>query len=142
MRKRKNSPIYVSESDFYRLEKLIQRHHDLPSAKALDEELSRADIVPDKALPKNTVTLNARVAFVDIESGAETEVTLVMPDDADVAQSRVSVLSPVGSALLGLKKNGYIEWPLPKGGTKKLAIVSVQREETAPERATLANSGG
>ncbi|MDZ7922914.1 MAG: nucleoside diphosphate kinase regulator [Marinagarivorans sp.] len=127
MRKRKNSQIVVKESDFLRLEDLIKRNSQLEAAEYLEDELSRAAIVPDNKIPKNVVCLNSLVTYVDIESKAETKVTLVMPWQADVSQARVSILSPIGTALIGLKKDGYIEWPLPNGAIKKIEIVHVEQ---------------
>ena len=132
MRKRKNSQIVVKESDFLRLEDLIKRNSELEAADNLEDELSRAAIVPDNKIPKNVVCLNSQVTYVDVDSGIETKVTLVMPWQADVAQARVSILSPIGTALIGLKKEGYIEWPLPNGSLKKIEIMHVEQSVELP----------
>ena len=125
MRKRRNSQIYLKESEYNLLLKLLDRVEYTDNIAALEDELSRAKVVPSRKLGKDIVCLNARVTYVDEESGQQTSVQLVLPADASVQDGRISVLSPVGSALLGLKANGYIEWPLPSGKLKKLSIVEV-----------------
>lgn len=126
MKKKRNSPIFVKESDYRQLTELIDKQGDSDVADALDEELSRADIIDEGKSCKNVVCLNSMVKFLDHNSNVETEVTLVMPQEANIEQAKVSILSPVGSALIGLKKNGYIEWPLPNGAIKRLSIVDVE----------------
>ncbi|MFA7553278.1 MAG: nucleoside diphosphate kinase regulator [Spongiibacteraceae bacterium] len=129
MRKKKNSPIFVTESDYNQLTELIKRQGDTEAADNLDEELSRADIIAKGKSRKNVVCLNSTVTYRDNDNNAETRVTVVMPQDANIEQAKVSVLSPVGSALIGLKKNGYIEWPLPNGAIKRLTIVEIEHPE-------------
>ncbi|MYM63436.1 nucleoside diphosphate kinase regulator [Pseudomaricurvus sp. HS19] len=131
MRKRRNSQIYLKESEYNLLLKLLERMEYTDSVAALEEELSRAKVVPGRKLGKDVACLNATVTYVDEESGQQTRVQLVLPADASVQDGRISVLSPVGSALLGLKTNGYIEWPLPSGKLRKLSILEVtQAAET------------
>lgn len=119
-----NSPITVRESDYRRLQAAIE-HHDSPQADALDEELARADTVPDQELPEGIVNMHSRVTFEDIDTRQETTVMLVYPQEANVDKMRVSVLTPVGSALIGLALGGEIEWPLPSGRMRRLRIKSV-----------------
>lgn len=118
------SPITVSESDYRRLQAAIE-HHDGPQADALDEELARAETVPDEEFPEGIVNMHSRVTFEDTDTGRETTVTLVYPQEADVDKMRVSVMTPVGSALIGLAVGGEIEWPLPSGGVRHLRVKSV-----------------
>lgn len=116
--------ITLSESDYRRLLAAID-HHGGPQADALDEELARAETVPDEAFPEGIVSMHAQVTFEDTDTGRETTVTLVYPQEADVDKMRVSVMTPVGSALIGLAVGGEIEWPLPSGGVRHLRVKSV-----------------
>lgn len=110
--------IVVTESDLLRLSRLVSgatTRRDGRACAALEEELSRADVV----------TMNSRARFVDEASGEEMELTLVYPREADIASRRVSVLAPVGAALLGLAVGQAIEWPLPAGGARRLRVTEV-----------------
>jgi len=118
-----NPSLTVSEGDYGRLMALIE-DSDTPAAAALEQELARAEIVADDT-PAGAVAMHSRVTFSDLDSGAETTVTLVYPREADVDALRISVLSPVGSALIGLPVGGVIDWPLPGGRVRRLRVVAV-----------------
>ncbi|MFA5493622.1 MAG: nucleoside diphosphate kinase regulator [Porticoccaceae bacterium] len=121
-----NNTITVTESDYRKLLSLIEAA-DSAAADNLDAELSRAEIVPDHLLPADTVAMGSTVTFRDRDNGAETTVTLVFPREANVDQMRISVLSPVGSALIGLRIGGAIDWPMPGGRQRRLEVVTVQQ---------------
>jgi regulator of nucleoside diphosphate kinase len=91
---------------------------------ALAEELSRATVVPLERMPRNVVRMHSRVTYLDERSGERREVELVFPDEADLASGKVSVLAPVGSALLGLQAGQSIDWPFPDGGMRRLRVAS------------------
>ncbi len=116
--------LIVSKADYQRLVPLI-RDSELELADALDEELSRADIVDSQNLPGDAVAMNSTVTYRDLETKAETTVTLVFPTEADIAEKKISVLSPVGVALLGLRIGGRIQWPMPNGKFKHFEILAV-----------------
>lgn len=116
--------IMITDQDYERLSLLVQ-HNETKAAQLLDEELARATIVSQKEIPKDVVTMNSRVRFVDEKTGKESEVTLVYPKDADVEQGKVSVLVPVGMALIGLRIGQSINWPMPSGEARQLKVVSV-----------------
>jgi regulator of nucleoside diphosphate kinase len=97
----------------------------LQSAK-LAEELDRADIVPLEHVPDDVVTMHARVRYLDETTGDTREVMLVYPDEADASQGRISVLSPVGAALLGLAAGQSIEWDFPNG-PRRLRVEDVRQ---------------
>jgi regulator of nucleoside diphosphate kinase len=118
-------PIHVTHADLDRLRALVDQHlagRDAQAAEQLDAELDRA--VPIEVAPPDLVTMNARVAFVDLSSGVRRELVLVYPRDADVSAGRVSVLAPIGAALLGLSVGEEIDWPLPDGRVARLRILS------------------
>lgn len=119
--------IVVTETDLERLSRLIlaQPRRDTPACAALEDELSRAEVVAPEEVSPDVVTMNSRARFVDEDLGEEVEMTLVYPRDADVARERISVLAPVGAALLGLSVGQSIEWPLPRGGRKRLRVSAV-----------------
>lgn len=116
--------IYVTTSDYERLSHLI---YQLKSSAAadLEEELARATVVPEFELPFAVVTMNSTVKFRDLESGKESKVTLVFPENANLDEGKVSVLAPIGIALIGLRLNEEIEWPMPSGHARRLQVVSI-----------------
>ncbi len=96
-------PLLVSRLDCERLESLLEQ----PLAKGLNteplrRELDRAELLEPKEMPDDVITMNSTARFRDVNSGAERELTLVYPKDADGSPEKVSILAPVGSALLGL----------------------------------------
>jgi regulator of nucleoside diphosphate kinase len=129
--------ILVTRQDFARLERMIETHvasRDRAAVVALEEELGHAKIVDAGQIPPDVVTMNSTVRFVDEQSGDEQEVTLVYPGAEDGAHPRVSILAPVGSALLGLRTGESIDWPMPDGQIKRLRVLSlVHQPEAAGE---------
>ena len=93
----------------------------------LEEELDRAEIVTG-TVPPNVVTMNAYVRVTDLETGREYEYQLVFPRDADLELARISVLAPIGTALLGYSVGSEIEWNVP-GGRRRLRIDKVVHEK-------------
>jgi regulator of nucleoside diphosphate kinase len=82
---------------------------DLESLRALDQELDRAEAVRPEDVPPDVITMNSKVRMTDLETGGQREVTLVYPDRA-TAEDHVSILSPLGTALLGYRVGDEIEW--------------------------------
>jgi len=120
--------IRVTVADHQRLRALVDswpEARDGSSAQSLSDELDRAEIVPAERIADNVVTMNSRVVFRDEESGESREVSLVYPRESAPSLGRVSVLAPVGSALLGLSVGQTIDWPMPKGKLKRLRIEKV-----------------
>ena len=120
--------IYLRASDALAIESLIERAsdgRDAALAARLDEELARATVVPDDELPPGTVALDSRVRFRDEATGRVRNVTLVLPARATAGEGHISVLSPVGSALIGLGIHDHIEWPLPNGKVSRLRVLDV-----------------
>jgi regulator of nucleoside diphosphate kinase len=115
----------------------LARLGTLKDAPNLAPELDRADIVPFGAVPPDVVTMNSRVAFADETTGEFRVVTIVYPDEADPAEGKISVMAPVGSALLGLSVGQSIEWCFPDGRPRTLRVVELLYQ---PEAAGNANS--
>jgi regulator of nucleoside diphosphate kinase len=110
--------IYVTVKDMERLGRLvlaaISDAPDLEPLRALDRELDRAQVVRPEEVPPDVVTMNSKLRLTDLSAGEERVVTLVYPDQADDAD-RVSILSPLGTALLGYRVGDEIRWEMPGG---------------------------
>jgi regulator of nucleoside diphosphate kinase len=121
--------IIVSRRDADRLEALLDapQWHDHPGADALATELARAEVVDDEAMPADVVGMGSRVECIDEASGERHAISLVYPHEADVDAGRISILAPVGSALLGLSPGQSIDWTLPGGRVLKLRVLGVER---------------
>ncbi len=120
----RSEDLVVTEQDYVRLVALACNG-------ALAEELSRATVVPCERMPGNIVRMGSRVTYVDETSGTRREVELVYPEQADPATGRISVLAPVGSALLGLRAGQSIEWPFPDGRLRRLRVERTAAPEDA-----------
>ncbi|HEX5048636.1 MAG TPA: nucleoside diphosphate kinase regulator [Gammaproteobacteria bacterium] len=127
------SPIVLTSLDFDRLEALLGTlpPGKFPNKPALEAELERADVVAPERIPANVVTMNSTVRFSIAQSGEEFTMTLVYPKDAG-EPDRISVLAPVGSALLGLSVGDELDWPRPGGGISTVRVTDVVYQ---PERA-------
>jgi regulator of nucleoside diphosphate kinase len=126
--------IVISSLDAQRLENLLAslRGSEFPGKEELEAELARADVVEPVEIPPTVVTMNSTVRFKVLPGTQEFELTLVYPKDLDASGRRISVLAPVGSALLGLSQGDEIEWPKPGGGMMRVRIEEVTYQ---PERA-------
>lgn len=126
--------ITVSSTDLQRIEKLLDQlpANAFPGRIALEDELNRADVLDPHNIPPNVVTMNSVVRFRVSSSQEEFCLTLVYPKDMDSSESKISILAPVGSALLGLAEGDEIEWPNPGGQMLRVQIVEIVHQ---PERA-------
>ena len=124
-------PITLFEAEADALFDLACAARDKPqmSAALLLEELSRAEVCGRDSLPADVVTMQSKVVFLDEDSGEEHSVRLVYPGDADIRQGRVSVLTPVGAALIGLRRGTFIDWPNRLGASRRLRIIEVIQPE-------------
>jgi len=122
--------IVVTSTDMERLRTLIDTTAG-EQAETLDAELLNAEVVEPTQVPPDVVTMNSRVVYRDEDTHETREVTLSYPKDASLEQGRVSVLAPVGAALLGLSVGQEIEWQLPGGKHKRLRILSVTYQPQA-----------
>lgn len=125
--------ITLSRLDAERLEKLLDTmgNRNFPGAAALEDEIGRARIVEPAQVPPSVVTMNSSVRFKVDSSSEEFTLRLVYPKDADGSSEKISILAPVGSALLGLKEGDEIAWPAPGGRQIKVQIIEVTYQ---PER--------
>jgi len=122
-------PLIIRAEDLPRLQRCIVLSTGTsrePIADDLEDELRRARVLPGLLVPPDVVVLGARVTFEDESTRVRKDVVVVLPDEADAGAGRVSVLSPVGAALIGLRVGQRIAWALPHGQTV-LRVVGVEQ---------------
>jgi regulator of nucleoside diphosphate kinase len=123
--------LIITDRDL-RLLRMLKPHDEL------QHELERAVIVSSEAVPRDVVTMNSRVLYVDETTGERRLVQIVYPEEADAGAGKVSVLAPVGAALLGLSVGQAIEWAFPDGSTRRLRVEDVSYQpESAGRRSSL-----
>lgn len=125
--------LVISRLDCERIEELLEQpqFQNLPGVKTLRAELERATVLEPREMPTDVITMNSTARFRDESSDEERELTLVYPRDADGAASRVSILAPVGSALLGLRVGQSIDWQVPDGRQLRLRVLAIQYQPEA-----------
>jgi len=129
--------IYITEQDRQRLEKLIElaRQRDGMENYAylnkLEQELERAETVGAAAVPPDVITMRSKVRLRDLDSDEEMVYTLVFPTEADSGGGKISVLAPIGTAMLGYRVGSRIEWQVPSG----LRRIEVEEMLYQPEAA-------
>jgi regulator of nucleoside diphosphate kinase len=116
----KRNSIVVTETDYYRLKQLVdikdmKRKNDGAYYQRLYIELERAKKVDPEKVDPNVVTMNTEIDFLDLTTKKSRQIKLVYPDQADISKGWVSVLAPIGTALLGYCKGDVIEWEVPLG---------------------------
>jgi regulator of nucleoside diphosphate kinase len=112
--------IYVTRPDMEKLRKLIDAVREntaKPTANldSLEKELDRARVVASTKIPKDIVTMNSVVRLQDLASEEESTYTLVFPAEANVGDNKISILAPIGTALIGYGVGDIIEWQVPSG---------------------------
>lgn len=121
--------IYITEFDQTRLEELLDKistedSRDSKHLRELEDELLRAEVVEPRDIPADVITMNSQVCLKDLDSGEELLYTLVFPSDSRLADNRISILAPVGTALLGYRVGDTVTWKVP-GGTRRLKIKKI-----------------
>jgi len=115
----KNRKISITKFDFDRLKELLAVANDFDRTrsdlKALAVELDSGRLVDSREVAATVITMNSRLRICDLETKEEEEYTLVFPADADFEAGRISVLSPIGTALLGYSEGDTVEWTVPAG---------------------------
>lgn len=128
--------IYITEPDYNRLSALIEKTRegngvDRQYLNKLEAELDRAEIVDAKDIPANVITMRSTIRLKDLVSGEENTYSLVFPTEADFSQGKISVLAPIGTAILGYKSGDTIEWTVPSGLRKLKVDKIVYQPEAA-----------
>ena len=124
-----SNEIIITDVDLQRLLHVLDLH-DTPASDALATELHRAVVVTRANVPADVITMNSEVTYEDCVTAQRRTVRVVYPKDADATNGRVSVLAPIGSALLGLRIGQEIEWQVPTG-TKRIRVVDVRYQPEA-----------
>ena len=135
----KTKNIVMTEADYRRLQRLVESpgrywKRDSEHLESLQQELERAIVVTAGKMPRDVVTMNSRVRVEDLSSGREATYQIVFPSAADVTENRISVLAPIGTALLGYRAGTTVEWRAPSG-MRRFRILEVEYQ---PEAAGLA----
>jgi regulator of nucleoside diphosphate kinase len=112
--------IHITEMDRKRLLDLILEAQSGEYRKSvyledLRGELERAEVVPPEKIPGDVITMNSTVMLKDLDAGEEETYTLVYPENADTSQGKVSILAPIGTAMLGYRVGDVFEWEVPAG---------------------------
>jgi regulator of nucleoside diphosphate kinase len=126
--------IIISELDYSRIDNLLRTTAGISTniKSALLTELERAELVAPEQIPANVVTMNSQVKFSVISTGVTFTLKLVYPKDMDDSGNTISILAPVGSAMLGLKEGDEIDWQDGQGGMLQVRIEAIEYQ---PERA-------
>ena len=121
--------IYITEYDLKRLRELMEEAKRVDRRgnqylRSLDGELSRSTVVAPTEVPSDVVTMNSQVRLIDLDTHDEMVYTLVFPQEADVTQSKISVLAPIGTAMLGYRVGDTFTWEVPDG-VRRLQVKDV-----------------
>ncbi len=124
-----DTQLYLTRADYQRLNdvlraSLLGRREDLGDLTRLQEEIKRAKIVEPTEIPGDVITMNSRVRLRDLDTGEQMQVSLVYPSGADAATKKISILAPIGTAILGYRTGDTIEWDVP-AGVRRLKVEDV-----------------
>ena len=125
-----NQPkIFVTTKDVEKLRRLIRQayHSDYRGSdylKKLAEEIEKASVVQPDQIPSDVITLNSTARLIDQKTDEEMLYTLVFPEEADIAQGKISILAPIGTAMLGYKVGDTFDWDTP-GGKRTIRVKEI-----------------
>lgn len=128
-----HTPIYISRDDHTKLRLLLATalHSNASAAlQKLRAELDRAAIIDPAAFPDDVVTMESTVKFEDLGTSEIEEYTITFPDRADIERKRISILAPIGTALIGCRVGDLVKWSTP-GGIRQLKVRSVSQPATS-----------
>ena len=133
--------IRISKLDKTRLETLIDavlgsESRDVEHIAALAAEVRRAVVLEPAEVPPDVITMRSRARLVDLDTGEILEYTLVFPSESDITSGRISVLAPIGTAMLGYRVGDEFEWEVPTG-TRRLRVESLPYQPEAAGDYTL-----
>ena len=126
------SPLIIAHEDYETLNAYVKgfssaKAFDRTDASRLKEELKKAQLVNAEKLPKDVVRLNSKVIIKEEGKDKLIELTLVLPEKADIKEKRVSVFAPIGTALIGFRQGEKVKWDVPSG-TKTFTIMKVYNQ--------------
>jgi regulator of nucleoside diphosphate kinase len=118
--------IYITSKDRERLQAIgrMTEAKDRGDLADLVDELNRAIVVPAEEIPADVITMNSRVRLLDLDKGSAVEYTLVYPPEADAAKGKISIVAPIGAAMIGYREGDEIEWEVP-GGRRRFKVEAV-----------------
>lgn len=135
----KQNHLMITDADARELRMLLEGadlagERDRIQWKALEEEIERAKIVPLARIPPNVVTMRSRVRIVDMRTGEQLVYQIVYPHEANYAAQKISILAPIGMAVLGWAAGTEIEWQVPSG-RRRLRIEAVEQQAASARAA-------
>ena len=108
--------IYITEADMQRLRPLIEgMKNSRDDLRALEAELKQARVVTPADVPPDVITMNTKARLRDLDTGEEMVFTVVFPGQASIEHDRISVVAPIGTAMLGHRVGDEFEWQVPAG---------------------------
>lgn len=128
-----HAPIYITRDDYSKLRLLVTTALYSRASAALEqlrEELDRAVVIDADAIPAGIVAMDSRVEFEDIGTGEIEDYTISFPERANVERKRISILAPIGTALIGSREGDLVNWATP-GGVRQLKVRRVSQPEAA-----------
>lgn len=134
--------LLITDRDAHHLRTMLERpelfsERDRVQCEALEEEIERAKVVPAEQIPSNVVTMHSRVRIIDMRTGEQLVYQIVYPHEANYAAKRISILAPIGMALLGYSAGTEIDWNVPSG-SRRLRIEAVEHQPESARKQTAA----
>jgi len=129
------SPIHITSQDKARLEDLLaevktKHARSWGDLEALDAELHRAVVLDPHDVPHDVITMNSSAELVDLDTGEILTLTVVFPADADMEQNKISVLAPIGAAMLGYRLGDEFQWNVPQG-IRRIKVIKIHYQPEA-----------
>jgi len=111
--------IYITEADMKRLRPLIEGvKNSRDDLRGLQAELAHARVVTPADVPPDVITMNSKARLRDLDTGEEMVFTLVFPSNASIEHDKISVVAPIGTAMLGQRVGDEFEWEVPAGSVR------------------------
>jgi regulator of nucleoside diphosphate kinase len=131
----RDPPIIIDTEYFDRLRglALAAMNRSPEVGERLLQEIERAEVLPSAAMPSHVVNVGSEVTFRDNTTGRVQTVIIVMPKEANIAERRVSVLTPIGAALIGLAEGASIDWSTRDGESRELTVLQVMAAAPIPD---------
>lgn len=119
------NPVMITQEDYDLLKPYFSKLKTIGGEMSLSSELSRAMILKNEAFPAHAIRLNSKITIQDEATGQLTELTIVLPEFADIKEKKISILTPIAAALIGFRKGESVNWKVP-AGVKNFKITDVQ----------------
>lgn len=123
----RNIPVIIREDDYLLLKRFFSKTDAAVADMSLSAELNRAIVVKKDAFPPHVIRINSSVQIQEEETGEIREVCIVLPEHANIKEKKISILSPIGAALIGFSQGETAQWKVP-AGLKKFKIINVQND--------------